>query len=105
MNVCELVRTWFIEKGLNSRHFSGKQLIKLAEECDELRHEVVQKVVDLEKVKLEIGDCVVVLTGLALQHGLHIEDCLESAYHKIKNRKGKTVNGVFIKEEDYSNAK
>jgi hypothetical protein len=31
--------------------------------------------------------------------GLNPTDCLEAAYNEIKNRKGNTVNGVFIKDE------
>ncbi|MDK6628509.1 hypothetical protein QP225_09165, partial [Aerococcus urinae] len=29
-----------------------------------------------------------------------IGDCLQIAYQEIKDRKGKMVNGVFVKEED-----
>lgn len=28
------------------------------------------------------------------------EECLEIAYNEIKDRKGKLINGVFVKEED-----
>ncbi|GIO22447.1 hypothetical protein [Oceanobacillus sp. J11TS1] len=31
-----------------------------------------------------------------------IEDCVNMAYDEIKDRKGKTVNGMFVKEEDLS---
>ena len=51
-------------------------------------------------VKDSIGDIVVVLTILARQEGLEILDCVERAYDEIKDRKGKMVNGVFIKESD-----
>lgn len=33
-------------------------------------------------------------------YNLNFIDCIESAYNEIKDRKGKTVNGQFIKEED-----
>lgn len=33
-------------------------------------------------------------------YDLEFTDCIESAYNEIKDRKGKTVNGQFIKEED-----
>jgi len=46
-----------------------------------------------------IGDCVVVLTNLAAINGLKIEDCIQSAYTEIKNRKGKMQNGTFVKEQ------
>jgi hypothetical protein len=31
--------------------------------------------------------------------GLEPKDCLQAAWDEIKDRKGKTVNGVFVKEE------
>lgn len=33
-------------------------------------------------------------------YNLTITECLESAYNEIKDRKGKMVAGVFVKEED-----
>jgi hypothetical protein len=41
----------------------------------------------------------VVMTILAQQLGLDIENCIDSAYEVIKNRKGKMVGGIFIKED------
>ena len=46
-----------------------------------------------------IGDMVVVLTNLAHLTGFNIEHCIEEAYNEISNRKGKIVNGTFIKDE------
>ena len=47
-----------------------------------------------------IGDMVVVLTNLAHQRGVNIEACIQSAYDVISKRKGKMVNGTFVKDED-----
>jgi NTP pyrophosphatase (non-canonical NTP hydrolase) len=44
-----------------------------------------------------IGDMVVVLTNLAHLEGLDIEDCIDSAYKEIADRKGKMINGTFVK--------
>ena len=41
---------------------------------------------------------VVVLTNLAHLGGTTIEECIDSAYNEIKNRKGKMVNGTFVKK-------
>jgi hypothetical protein len=46
-----------------------------------------------------VGDCVVVLTNLAAIKGMKIEDCINSAYEEIKNRKGTMVAGTFVKEK------
>jgi hypothetical protein len=32
-----------------------------------------------------------------MQRNLNFLDCLESAYHQIKDRKGKVIDGVFVK--------
>jgi hypothetical protein len=41
---------------------------------------------------------VVVLTNLAHLEGFTIEDCIDSAYTEIATRKGKMLNGTFVKE-------
>lgn len=43
---------------------------------------------------------VVVLTILAEQSGLRIENCIKLAYLEIKDRKGRMIDGVFVKESD-----
>lgn len=40
------------------------------------------------------------LTVLAYRLSTNLEECLAAAYDEIKDRKGKMVNGVFIKEAD-----
>jgi hypothetical protein len=45
-----------------------------------------------------IGDIAVVLTNLAYLEGMAIEDCVLIAYNEISNRKGKMVNGTFVKQ-------
>lgn len=45
-----------------------------------------------------IGDVAVTLIVIAKQLGLNFEECLEGAYEEIKDRKGRMVNGVFVKE-------
>ena len=42
---------------------------------------------------------VVVLTNLAHMHGTDIEVCIAQAYNEIKSRKGKMINGTFVKED------
>lgn len=38
--------------------------------------------------------------ALAIHNGTSADDCLQIAYDEIKDRKGKKVDGVFVKEED-----
>jgi NTP pyrophosphatase (non-canonical NTP hydrolase) len=97
------VRVWAEGKELFKHSSVKKQLGKLNEETDELKEAIyhftsfLNNKSELEK---EFGDVVVVLTILAAQLDLRLEDCIKAAYNKIKNRTGKTVNGVFVKDED-----
>jgi NTP pyrophosphatase (non-canonical NTP hydrolase) len=40
------------------------------------------------------------LTALSEKLEIDIYDCLECSWNEIKDRKGKMVNGVFVKEQD-----
>lgn len=73
-----------------------KQLNKVTEEIGEIAHEICR---DRFGAKLEdaIGDSLVTLIILADIVGLNIYDCLDTAYSEIKDRKGETVDGQFIK--------
>lgn len=41
------------------------------------------------------------LTVIAERYDTTLEECLIAAYKVIKDRKGKMINGVFVKESDY----
>lgn len=41
-----------------------------------------------------------ILGSIAQSFNTTPEECLEIAYNEIKDRKGKLINGVFVKEED-----
>lgn len=73
-----------------------KQFLKLSEEIGEIAGNLARG----KCVKDDIGDSVVVLIGLAKLSGTSLQECLEVAYNDIKNRKGKMINGVYVKEED-----
>ena len=47
-----------------------------------------------------MGDILVTLIILCEQIGIDPEECLSMAYEKISKRKGKTINGTFVKDED-----
>ena len=92
-----LIRQWASNRNLIQGATSHAQMLKLSEEQGELAASIARN--KLEGIKDGIGDCVVVLTILAAQYGMTIEECISSAYHEIKDRKGQMVNGVFVKEE------
>lgn len=92
----ENILTWAKERNLLKPENQTKQFIKLAEEVGELGAAILKN--DIIKIIDGIGDIQVVLIILAKQYDLDIDHCLEAAWHEIKDRKGKTVNGTFIKE-------
>lgn len=92
------VELWAYDKNLIHSDYRFKQFEKVVEEVYELKEEIIED--NLDNMKLEMGDCLVTLIILSKQLGIDIVDCLEQAYNKIKFRRGKTINGKFVKEED-----
>lgn len=95
-NVYDLIREWAADKGIYESGDSKTQYIKLMEEAGELGEALLKN--DETEVIDAIGDMVVVLTNLAKLRGHRIEECITSAYDVIKNRKGKMINGTFVKQ-------
>lgn len=93
----EYIREWSIEKGLDAAEPS-KQLNKFLEEAGELASGLNKK--NEELLIDSIGDVYVTLVILSQQLGLEIEDCIQCAWYEIKDRKGKMVDGTFVKESD-----
>ena len=93
----ELIRKWATERGIYDKGNSHTQYVKLIEEAGELAAALLNK--DPYFIKDAIGDMVVVLTNLAALEGMQIENCIDSAYNEIANRKGKMINGTFVKEQ------
>ena len=116
----QLVISWGEEKDLIKEENIGKQFMKFIEEVFEFRDELTKSsyIVDMKKqlrgqglnlhidgsftksLKLEMGDILVTLIILSAQLDIDLVECLEMAYQKISKRKGKTIDGLFVKEED-----
>src|SRR5690554_4332585 len=94
----EKIKKWAIERNLHEADYH-KQFLKLTEEVGELA-QAIAKNKNEEEVKEEIGGIYVVLTILSMQLGLDVRDCIKYEYNKIVNRKGKMINGVYVKEAD-----
>jgi NTP pyrophosphatase (non-canonical NTP hydrolase) len=89
------VIVWASEKDLLKKENSLAQMAKITEEVGEIASALLKK--DHNKLVDGIGDTVVTLILLAEQNGVSIQECLEAAWNEIKDRKGKTINGTFIK--------
>lgn len=123
-NEFEPIRNWAEKKGIYDKGDTKTQFLKLVEEVGELGKAIMNK--DIEETKDAIGDIVVVLTNLTelanadifvteyyedvagdggsrmlMSESLNIsiEDCINSAYNVIKNRKGEMKNGTFVKQQ------
>lgn len=95
---------WGNEKGISN---PSKQFNKLAEEMLEAHEACVEMAVTEDwtgtlilHLKEELGDIGVVWILLCNMLDVDPLEALEIAHNKNKNRKGKTVKGNFIKEED-----
>jgi NTP pyrophosphatase (non-canonical NTP hydrolase) len=91
------IEVWSKDKNLDKAD-PTKQILKLGEEYGELCQGMVKS--NYDQVIDSVGDMYVVLTILSLQLGVDLEYCAEVAYGEIKDRKGRMVNGVFVKESD-----
>ena len=87
---------WAKERGILIPDNATKQMLKLTEEVGELAG-AIAKGNETDQIDA-IGDIQVVLIILSEQLGINYKEALESAYNVIKNRTGKTINGVFIKD-------
>jgi len=95
MNTAQIIE-WAKERNLHFPENAPYQLGKIMEEVGETAGAFLKK--NRDELRDGIGDSFVTLIIFAIQNGFSPEECLESAYHEIKNRTGKKVDGVFIKD-------
>lgn len=86
---------WANDRGLLSQDNARNQYIKLTEEVGELASALLKD--DAVSIIDAIGDIEVVLTILKSQLQLQQLFPLSHAWNEIKDRTGKTENGIFIK--------
>lgn len=96
-DLTELIRQWATDRNLNTAD-PNKQILKLGEEFGELCQGLAKN--NASQVYDSIGDMYVVMVILSMQLGVSVEECVSYAYDEIKDRRGKMVDGVFIKEAD-----
>ena len=95
----QLVRKWGREKGINNY---STQLNKLFEEAGEVASEINHERLDSPELVDGIGDLLVTIIILADILDIDLYNALCVAYDEIKDRKGHTSNGNFIKTETSS---
>lgn len=55
---------------------------------------------NIARIKFAIRNIAGVLDKIAINFGFITKDCFEFAYNEIKDRKGKLIDGVWVKEAD-----
>jgi NTP pyrophosphatase (non-canonical NTP hydrolase) len=103
----ELVLEWANDKDLLHSENADKQFMKFIEEVFEFKTEMdfysgkceVFSSVSKNLMKDEMGDIFVTLIVLCKQLGIDCVECLQLAYDKISKRKGKTIDGIFYRED------
>ncbi len=95
-DLIENVKNWAEDKNLLKKENSQAQMLKVLEEVGETAGALLknknQEIID------GLGDSFVTLIILCYQLDLEPQACLQTAWDEIKNRKGKTINGTFIRE-------
>lgn len=95
-DLVELISKWHHDRNLIHGSTDKDQFCKLVQEVGELSDNLCKG----KPISDDIGDIIVVLINIAERRGLQLHECLESAWMDIKDRKGKMIDGVFVKESD-----
>lgn len=101
MRMDELVANvlgWANDRNLIEGSTVDKQFVKLVEEVGELAAGLARGKTDV--VDDALGDIMVISIIMCAQRGSTPPNILEAVWDIIKTRKGKMVDGVFIKEND-----
>ena len=88
---------WHQDRNLIKGSTDQAQILKLIEELGELSNSVCKG----RDIRDDLGDMMVVMINIMKRNNLTMEQCLSVAYEDIKNRKGKIIDGVFVKLLNY----
>jgi len=88
---------WSRDRQIIPNSTATAQFLKAVSEMGELADGLAKK--DVAATADAVGDVLVCLINFCALAGLDPVDCLEGAWHEIKNRKGFLMpNGVFVKD-------
>jgi NTP pyrophosphatase (non-canonical NTP hydrolase) len=98
MNRQQSILNWAHDRNILAGSSAQAQFLKTISEVGELADNLNKR--RYEAAKDDIGDILVTLIIIAEMIGTDLDECLEVAWHSIKDRKGRMVGGVFVKEGD-----
>lgn len=96
----DLIAKWHQDRNLIDGSTDKDQYLKLIQEAGELSDNICKG----RDIRDDIGDMMVVLINIMERNKLSMSECLQVAYNDIKDRKGRMVDGVFVKESDLQQA-
>jgi NTP pyrophosphatase (non-canonical NTP hydrolase) len=98
LDLIDQVEQWAVERQIVANSTPLAQLMKSVSEMGELADATLKS--DRNAIIDGVGDVLVTLVIYSRLQGIHLEDCLATAYHAIKDRRGHlTPEGVFVKED------
>jgi len=95
------VVSWHLARNLIHVSSDKDQVLKLIQKVGELSDSICKEQSPID----DIGDIMVVLINIIVRNNLSVTECLNHAYNDIKDRKGKMIDGIFVKEEDMNGNK
>jgi NTP pyrophosphatase (non-canonical NTP hydrolase) len=88
---------WAEERRILVNTTPRDQFIKTVEEIGEIAHALATD--NIDEFVDAVGDTLVTMILMTSSANVDVTYCLAHAYEQIKHRRGKMVNGVFVKEE------
>jgi len=92
----QLIAQWHRDRNLIEGSTDKDQYLKLIQEAGELSDSLCKE----KDIRDDVGDMMVVLINMMVRNNLTMKECLAVAYDDIKDRKGKMIDGIFVKEGD-----
>lgn len=90
----EQVIDWHHARNLIKGSTDKDQFLKLTAEVGELADNIAEG----KNIEDDVGDILVVLINIAYRNNTTLANCLQIAYDDIKDRTGRMVDGVFVKD-------
>jgi len=90
------IEEWGHDRNLIEGSDPKSQLLKTMAELGELADGINKN--DMPEIIDGIGDVAVTLILICKQYDIDFDYCLFKAYDEIKDRKGKMINGTFVKD-------
>lgn len=94
MELEQKIIQWHYDRNLIDGATDKDQVLKLIQEVGELSDNVCKG----QDIRDDCGDIMVVLINIMERNRVSMEECLSVAYEDIRNRKGRMVDGIFVKD-------